>query len=112
MPNCRAPARVCRAQAREKRKGNSQRGVNKSSASCLQDFVQIHSEAERDDGALQERARDAAALVDVGMRKTQPENDSYGESDWRGKQSRERKRERENKNNFRESGHRPEREYQ
>jgi hypothetical protein len=34
--------------------------------------VEIHSETERDDGALQKCTRDAAAFVDVGMRKAEP----------------------------------------
>src|SRR6266852_5142550 len=53
-------------QPRQQREGNSQRGVNESAAPRFQNFMQIHSEAQSDDGALQKRARDAAAVADVG----------------------------------------------
>src|SRR5260370_12100322 len=99
-------------QPRQQRERNSQRGVDESAAARFQDFVQIHSETQSDDGALQKRARDAAAFADVGMLKAEAKENSNGESDGRRKQSGKRKCERENKNYFREGGHRPGKEYQ
>src|SRR2546426_10053784 len=99
-------------QTRQKRKGNSQRGVDKSAAACFQNLAQIHAEPEGHYGALKKSSRNAAAFADVRMREAEAKENSDGECDWRGKQSRERKCETRNKNNFRESGHRLEKEYQ
>src|SRR6267143_2974002 len=99
-------------QPHEKRERNPQRGVDETAAPRFQNFVQIHSEAQRHNGTLQKSTRNAAAFVDIGMREAEAKENSSGERDWRRKQSRERKCERESKNNFRKSGHRPGKEYQ
>src|SRR6267143_3929382 len=78
-------------QPHEKRERNPQRGVDETAATRIQNFVQIHSEAQRHDGALQESARNAAAFADVGMLEGEAEKNSSGERDGRRKQSRERK---------------------
>src|SRR3989441_11501312 len=99
-------------QARQKRKENSQRGVDKSATARFQNLAQIHAEPEGHHGALEKSSRNAAALIDVGMREAEAKENSDGKRDRRRKQSRERKCETRNKNNFRESGHRLEKEYQ
>src|SRR5213594_3718662 len=99
-------------QTGQQRKGNSHRGVNESAAAGFQNFVQIHPEAERHHRTLQQCARNAAAFVDVRMREAETKKNSDGQSDRWGKQSRQGKRESENKNNFRERGHRLRKEYQ
>src|SRR5258708_19935998 len=96
----------------QQRKGNSQRSVDKSATARFQDFVQIHAETEGHDGTLEESSRDAATVVDVRMRETEAEENSNGESDRRRKQSRERKDDGKKKNDFRECGHRLQKEYQ
>src|SRR5260370_11046978 len=90
----------------------SQRCVDRSATACFQDFLQIHAETEGHNGTLEESSRDAAAVVDVRMRETEAEENSSSESDGRRKQSRERKDDGKNKNNFRECGHRLRKEYQ
>src|ERR1700674_167360 len=71
-------------QAHQKRKGNTQRGVEKSAAAGLQDFVEIHPESQSDDGTLQKSAGDSPAFVDVGMGKAEPEDETQGERNgWR-----------------------------
>src|SRR6266567_3183885 len=96
----------------QQRKGDPQRCVNKSATARFQDFLQIHAETEGHNGTLEESSRDAATVVDVRMRETEAEENSSSESDGRRKQSRERKDDGKNKNDFRECGHRLRKEYQ
>src|SRR6267142_2710790 len=54
--------------AHQERKSDSESGINKSAAAGFQNFVEIHSEAESDDGYLQKHARGGAAGLREGMR--------------------------------------------
>src|SRR2546422_6487927 len=76
-------------QARQKRKENSQRGVDKSAAACFQNLAQIHAEPEGHHGALEKSSRNATAFADVRMREAEAKENSDGKRNgWR-KPSRE-----------------------
>ncbi len=81
----------------QQRKGNSERGVNKSAAPRFQYFVEIHAEAQRYYGTLQKCPRNATAFADEGMLEAETEKNSCGERDRRRKKSRERKGQRQDK---------------
>ena len=51
-PTCN---RLAQSEAEEHRKRDAYRGINKSRAACVNDFLQIHSEAEADHGSLQQK---------------------------------------------------------
>src|ERR1700747_2997696 len=53
---------ISEAESEQHDDGDADRGVEKAGASGVNDFVEIHAEAESDDGGLQEEFRQALAL--------------------------------------------------
>src|ERR1700722_3731416 len=85
-----------KSQPNDQRERNSEGGVDESAAACLDDFVQIHAEAERDDAGLQQKSGEVLAIGGGGrggaaaqkkfggerMRDAEAKNNSDGEGDW------------------------------
>src|ERR1700739_3386516 len=53
---------ISEAESEQHDSGDADRGVEKAGASGVNDFVEIHAEAESDDGGLQQEFRQALAL--------------------------------------------------
>lgn len=53
---------ISEAESEQHDGGDADRGVEKAGASGVNDFVEIHAEAESDDGGLQQEFRQALAL--------------------------------------------------
>ena len=70
-------------EAHDEREGYSQRGVDKTAASGLDDFVKIHPEAQRNYGGLQQKSREILAVGRKGMSNTQAKNNADGQGDRR-----------------------------
>src|SRR5580693_2803816 len=64
----------------QQRKRNSQSGVDEAAAAGFQHFVQIHSEAERDDAYLEKDSCGGPCGCGVRMRETETEQNANGES--------------------------------
>src|SRR5580700_3701926 len=63
----------------QERKRNSQRGEDEAAAAGLQHFVQIHSEAERDDAYLEKDSCGGPCGCGERMRETKTEQNADGE---------------------------------
>lgn len=77
--------------ANEKSEDDAERGVNKAAAAGFQDFLQIHSEAKRNHGGLQEEFCGGAGEVRIRILKAQANENAREESDRRRKECGERR---------------------
>src|SRR3984957_16332943 len=71
-----------KSQPNDQRERNSECSVDESAAAGLDDFVQIHAEAERDDAGLQQKSREVFGIGGKRMRDAEAKNNSDGEGDW------------------------------